>query len=85
MIDKKLIINQLGIRLMLAITINFYIFLFVAMVNKDIVIIIFNHFGEALFEYFIYIAILPIILYSVYYEWKETRQKKKVAKERSKK
>ena len=75
-IDKKLIINQLGIRLMLAITINFYIFLFVAMVNKDIVIIIFNHFNEALIEYIIYLAILPIILYSVYYEIKETRRKR---------
>ena len=76
MIDKKLIINQLGIRLMLAITINFYIFLFIAMFNKDIVTIIFNHFNEALVEYFIYMAILPIILYSVYYEVKETRKRK---------
>ena len=71
----SLIMNQLGIRLMFAITINFYIFLFVAMFNEDAVTVIFNHFNEALIEYVIYIIILPIILYSVYYEWKETKRK----------
>ena len=73
----RLILNQLGIRLMFAITINFYIFLVVAMFNRHAVTIIFNHFNEALIEYFIYFAILPIIIYSVYYEIKETRQRRK--------
>lgn len=62
---------------MLAITINFYIFLFVAMMNNHTVEVIFNHFNEAIIEYVIYIAILPIIIYSVYYEIRETRRRKK--------
>jgi len=73
----SLIINQLGIRLMLAITINFYIFLFVAMTNEHSVEVIFNHFNEAMIEYVLYFAILPIIIYSVYYEIRETRRKRK--------
>ena len=60
---------------MFAITINFYIFLFVAMFNKHAVTVLFNHFNEALFEYVIYMAILPIIIYSVYYEIMETRKR----------
>jgi len=67
--------NQLGIRLMFAITINFYIFLFVAMYNKHAVTVLFNHFNEALIEYVIYMAILPIIIYSLYYEIMETRKR----------
>lgn len=74
---SKLLINQLGIRLMFAITINFYIFLFVAMTNKHSVEVIFNHFNEAIIEYVIYISILPIIIYAVYYEIKETRKRRK--------
>jgi len=75
--NYPLIFNQLGIRLMLAITINFYIFLFVAMTNHHTVEVLFNHFNEALIEYVIYISILPIIIYSVYYEIRETRRRKK--------
>lgn len=73
----SLIINQLGIRLMFAITINFYIFLFVAMTNQHTVEVLFNHFNEALIEYVIYFSILPIIIYSVYYEIRETRRRRK--------
>jgi len=72
-----LIIDQLGIRLMFAITINFYIILFVAMLNEHSVKVLFNHFNEAYIEYAIYFGILPIIGYSMYYEWRETRKKKK--------
>jgi len=75
--ELKLIINQLGIRLMFAITINFYIILFVAMFNEHAVTVLFNHFNEALIEYVIYIAILPIIVYSVIYEVIETRNRGK--------
>ena len=78
--DIKLIMNQLGIRLMFAITINFYIILFVAMFNKHAVTVLFNHFNEAIFEYVIYIAILPIIVYSVIYELIETRKRRKGVK-----
>ena len=70
---------------MFAITINFYIFLVVAMFNKHAVTVIFNHFNEALIEYVIYFAILPIIIYSVYYEIRETRMKRKETKYKTKK
>jgi len=73
----SLIINQLGIRLMLAITINFYIILVVAMINEHSVEVLFNHFNEAIVEYILYFSILPIIIYSVYYEIRETRRKRK--------
>ena len=72
-----LITNQLGIRLMFAITINFYIILFVAMLNEHSVEVLFNHFNEAYIEYVMYFAILPVIGYSIYYEVRETRRKKK--------
>lgn len=78
---QKLIINQLGIRFMIAITINFYIILIVAMFNSHAVIVLFNHFNEALVEYLMYFSILPIIIYSIIYEIKETRRKKKELKE----
>jgi len=78
----KLILNQLGIRLMLAITINFYIILFVAMFNRHSVEVIFNHYNEAVVEYIIYISILPIIIYSVIYEVKETRRKRNEQKKK---
>jgi len=72
-----LIFDQLGIRLMFAITINFYIILVVAMLNEHSVNVLFNHFNEAYIEYTIYFAILPVIGYSIYYEVRETRRKKK--------
>ena len=62
---------------MLAITINFYIILVGAMINEHSVEVLFNHFNEAIIEYIIYFAILPIIIYSVYYEIRETRRRKK--------
>lgn len=83
--DIRLILDQLGIRLMLAITINFYIILFIAMFNDGIVQVLFNHFNEAKVEYVMYIGILPIIIYSIYYEIKETRKKKKELEQQEKK
>jgi len=71
-----LITNQLGIRLMFAITINFYIWLFVAMLHGGEVTVYFNHFGEAVLEYIIYLIILPVMVYSIYYELKETKKRK---------
>ena len=75
--DYRLLFDQLGIRLMFAITINFYIFLFVAMINQHTVEIIFNHFNEAYIEYIIYISIIPIIIYAMIYETRETRRKRR--------
>jgi len=72
----KVILNQLGIRLMFAVTINFYIFLIVAMFNSHSVTVLFNHFNEAIYEYIIYFSILPIIVYSVIYEINEHRRRK---------
>ena len=75
--DIKLTLDQLGIRLMFAVTINFYIILFVAMFNDNAVTVLFNHFKEAKIEYGIYIGIFPIIVYSLYYEIQETRKRRK--------
>ena len=75
--NYPLIINQLGIRLMFAITINFYIILFTAMINQHTVEVLFNHFNEAIIEYILYVAIIPVIIYSMIYEIRETRRKKK--------
>ena len=76
----QVLLNQLGIRLMFAITINFYIFLVVAMFNSHSVEVIFNHYNEAIIEYVLYFSLLPVIIYSVYYEFKEHRRKKKARK-----
>lgn len=76
----KLIINQLGIRLMFAVTLNFYIILIAAMFNEHSIKVLFNHFNEAIFEYIIYFAILPVIVYSMIYEIKETRKRKREMK-----
>jgi len=76
----QVLLNQLGIRLMFAITINFYIFLIVAMFNRHTVIVLFNHFSEAYIEYVIYFSILPVIVYSVFYEIREHSRKKKARK-----
>jgi len=76
----KVILNQLGIRLMFAITINFYIFLVVAMFNSHTVQVIFNHYNEALIEYVIYFSILPVIVYSLIYEIKEHKRNTKERK-----
>ena len=73
----QVLLNQLGIRLMFAITINFYIFLIVAMFNSHSVEVIFNHYNEAIIEYVLYFSLLPVIIYSVYYEIREHRRKKK--------
>jgi len=75
--NLPLILDQLGIRLMFAITINFYIWLFVAMLHGGEVTVYFNHFGEALIEYIIYFIILPVMVYSIYYELRETKRRKK--------
>jgi len=69
---------------MLMITVNFYIFLAVAMMNDGVVTVYFNHFNEGLIEYIIYSLMLPIILYSSYlhiksYKKKEVKHDKKVS------
>jgi len=78
-INKRLI-KTLSIRLMFAITINFYIWLFVAITNDNEVTIYFNHFGEAFPELLMYLVLLPIILYGFYLELKEHHKKKKANK-----
>jgi len=74
---NKQIIKTLAIRLMFAVTINFYIWLFVAMTNGNEVTIYFDHFGEASFELVMYLVLLPIILYGFFLELKEHHRKKK--------
>jgi len=72
------IMRTLGVRLMFAVTINFYIWLFVALgTNGKSVTVYFNHFGEAYWEFAIYLIVLPVILYSMFREYMEYRRKKK--------
>jgi len=78
---NKRIIKTLAIRLMFAISINFYIWLFVAMANGNEVTIYFDHFGEAAFELIMYLGLFPIILYGFYLEIKEHHKTKKRVKE----
>jgi len=74
-LDKKKTLKTLGDRLSFAIVLNFYIWLFVAMLNGHQVAIYFNHFGEAILEYIIYISIFPIIVYALYVDIKNFRKK----------
>ena len=57
-------LKTIGDRLSYAIVINFYIWLFVAMMNGGQVTVYFNFYNEAIAEYIIYMIILPIISYS---------------------
>jgi len=72
----KSVIKISGVIIMLMITINFYIFLFVAMANNGVVTVYFNHFGEGLLEYIVYILLLPMILFSFYLHLKSYRREK---------
>jgi len=62
---------------MLMITINFYIFLYVAMLNDGVVVVYFNHFGEGITEYIIYTLLLPMIILSSILHIKSFRKTKK--------
>jgi len=73
---KKSTIKSLGDRLSFAIVINFYIWLFVAMLHGGEVTVYFNFYGEALFEYAIYMIIFPIMLYALWCDIKEFRRKR---------
>lgn len=65
------------------ITANFYVVILVSMFsNNNAVIVYFNHFGEAMIEYIIYIAIAPILLYAFYCEVIKFRRGKEHAKKR---
>ena len=73
---KKKTLKTLGDRLSFAIVINFYIWLFVAMIEGGQVTVYFNHFGEALLEYIVYIIIFPIMLYALWVDVKEFSRKR---------
>jgi hypothetical protein len=77
---NKAIIDVIGIRLMYAIVINFYIILIVAMFGDHTVEVIFNHYNEAYIEYIIYIIIFPIMTYSLLCDIKRRRRRKKQMK-----
>ena len=79
--NKKMFIKSLGDRLSFAIVINFYVWLFVAIFKGNgIVKVYFNHFGEALIEYIVYIFIFPIMLYSLVYDLLEYRKRRRMKK-----
>ena len=81
--NMKSVIKISGVILMLMITLNFYFFVFVSMQNEDnAVVVYFDYLGEGLIEYIMYIAILPVILYSFvlnlkYYKKSNDIRKKK--------
>jgi len=78
----KKTIRYAGIMFSFFITANFYVITIVAMLNDNAVTVYYNHFGEALIEYIIYIALIPILLYSFYYEITKFRRSKKYAKKK---
>jgi len=71
---KKVTLKSLGDRLSFAIVINFYIWLFVAILNGGKVTVYFNHFGEAVIEYIVYLIIFPIMVYALWYDIKKFRE-----------
>lgn len=73
----KPIIRISGTIITFVITINFYIFLLVAMTHDDIVVVYFNHFGEGLLEYVVYLLLLPVIMASFCLHLKEYRREMK--------
>jgi len=70
----------MGIRLMYAIVVNFYIILIVAMIGDHTVEVIFNHYNEAYIEYIIYIIIFPIMTFTIISDTKTRRRRKKQMK-----
>jgi len=79
------LIRVSGIILMFYLVINFYFFVFVSMANGGVVTVYFNHFGEALTEYIIYVLILPILLISFILELKlYVKERRSVYEERKK-
>jgi len=80
-LEKKEVIKSLGDRLSFVIVINFYIWLFVAMIEGGQVTVYFNHFGEALLEYIVYIIIFPIMLYALIWDLKVSKRKRKLRRE----
>ena len=74
--NKKHLIKVIGDITTYAITINFYVWLFVAMFSNNQVTVYFNHFNEALLEYIIYIILLPIMTYSTFINLRTYRRRK---------
>jgi len=72
--------EALGIRLMYAVVINFYIIIVVAMIGDHTVEVIFNHYNEAHIEYIIYIIIFPIMTYALLSDIKKRRRRKRQMK-----
>ena len=76
-------VRYAGVMFSFFITANFYVVISVSMISEnDAVIVYFNHFGEALIEYAIYIALIPVLLYSFYCEVKKFRRSKKYGEKR---
>lgn len=67
----KLTMKTLGNAFSFAVVINFYIWLFFAIMQDGKVTIQFNFFGEALIEYIIYAIILPVIAYAFWWDLKK--------------
>jgi len=79
----KSVIKISGVILMLMITLNFYFFVFVSMQNEDnAVVVYFDYLGEGLIEYIMYIAILPVILYSFVLNLKDYKKSNNVRKKK---
>jgi len=66
-----------GIILMFYIVINFYIIVLVAALNGGSAAIYFNHFGEGIFEYIMYVGIAPLMIYSFVTELKIYNKERK--------
>jgi len=76
----KLTIKSLGNAFSFAVVINFYIWLFFAIMQEGEVTVQFNFFGEALIEYIIYIVIFPIIAYAFWWDLKNYKIKHRESK-----
>jgi len=63
MSNLKHILRLSGTVFAFYITINYYIFMFVAMLTNDVTVVHWNHFQEASIEYIVYLLLLPVIIY----------------------
>ena len=77
----NLTVKSLGNAFSFAVVINFYIWLFFAIMQDGEVTVQFNFFGEALIEYIIYIVIFPIIAYAFWYDLKKYRKEHRESKD----
>jgi len=72
----KPLLRMAGVIFMFMIVVNFYIILFVAMMNDGVVVVYFNHFGEGIFEYVMYMLLLPLLVISFILNFIEYRKRK---------